>query len=129
MRKQHVIVGDVSISMEANRGDFKSPTPRFLIKCLDVFEHMLEDDVACSYFVCRESVKHNRVFRIRRMRNRDNLLWFGSSLHFIGHTKLTLLLSTRLYTVSRSPASNPASSIRFTSSLFVIFTSLWASTE
>ncbi len=68
MRQQSVFVGDIRVSMKTDRGYVVRSFAGFFIQGLNVFEHVLEFQIAGIDFVRRQRVEHESVVGIRRMR-------------------------------------------------------------
>ena len=58
--------------MKANRRYIVGAFPGFLVQGLNVFENVLEFNVAGLEFVSRQSVEHESVVGVRRMSDADN---------------------------------------------------------
>ena len=74
MRQQRVLVGDVSVGMKADRRDVVGSFASFFIQRLNIFQLMLEFQVAGFDLVRRQGVEHKRVIRIGRVSERNCLL-------------------------------------------------------
>ena len=71
MRQQRVLVRDVRVGMKANRGDIVSFLVGRFVQGLNVFQNVLEFEIAGFNLVRREPVEHEGVVRIGRVREGD----------------------------------------------------------
>jgi hypothetical protein len=61
MRQQRVLVGDVSVSMKADRRDIVGPLVRFFVQRLDVFQDVFEFKISGFELMGGESKEHEGI--------------------------------------------------------------------
>ena len=64
-RQQRVLVGDVRIRVNGDRGNVELAASRPLVQRLNVFQSMFEPITTKIDFFLRHCIKHERVIRIR----------------------------------------------------------------
>ena len=68
MRQQRVFIGDVRVSMKADRSYIVSSFARFFIQCLNILERVLKFQAAGFELVRRQTLEHERIVGVRRVR-------------------------------------------------------------